>query len=572
LNPSEINSIPISNINLVRDDITQVRTGVAKIDAWMNKTDELKVLERQRKATEACQKCMSDLYITDPHQDKERIEEDKGGLLRNSYYWILENPEFQQWRVDPDSRLLWIKGDPGKGKTMLLCGVIDELSKSIANTVNIAFFFCQATQDHLKNATAILRSLIYMLVKQQPLFISYLHEIYKDGKQCFEGVNAWVALRAMLNKMLADVQLKKTYIIIDALDECVQEDLPKLLEFIRQNSSVSPRVKWMVSSRNWPQIEGILDLAEQKVKLCLELNADSISEAVAAFIQYKVQELVQRKKYDQETEHTVQAYLLKNAHDTFLWVALVCQNLMDFKATTNRHAVSKLYSFPPGLDSLYSRMMEQIQDSDDSDLCKRVLAIVATISRPLTLQELMALRMLQEVEDLKSLREIIALCGSFLIIRDETVYFVHQSAKDFLLDKASSEVFPAGIGQIHYQIFSQSLEGLTRTLRRDMCDLYAPGLPIDQFHIPDTSLLASIRYSCIYWVDHLYEAVSADIQSNDLEDEGTVHIFLNKKYLYWLEALSLFHKMSDGVMAVRKLETLVSSTLRGLLKVYNLTK
>jgi hypothetical protein len=197
---------------------------------------------------------MSYLCITDPHQDKERIEEDKGGLLWNSYCRILENPEFQQWHADPDSRLLRIKGDPGKGKTMLFCRVIDELSKSIANTGDIAFFFCQATQNHLKNATAVLRSLIYMLVKQQPLLISYLRETYEDGKQRFGGVNAWVALRAMLNKMLADVQLKKTYIIIDALDECVQEDLPKLLEFIRQNLSVSPRVKWMVSSRNWPQL------------------------------------------------------------------------------------------------------------------------------------------------------------------------------------------------------------------------------------------------------------------------------------------------------------------------------
>jgi len=85
LNPSETNSIPISNTNLVRDDITQVRIRVAKIDAWINKADELKVLERQRKATEARQKYMSYLCITDPHQDKERIEEDKGGLLWNSY-------------------------------------------------------------------------------------------------------------------------------------------------------------------------------------------------------------------------------------------------------------------------------------------------------------------------------------------------------------------------------------------------------------------------------------------------------------------------------------------------------
>jgi hypothetical protein len=563
---------PISNTTLVHDDITQVRTRVAKIDDWTNKEDELKVLEELRKTTEARQKYMSDLCITDPHEDKKRIEQDKDGLLRDSYRWILENPEFQQWYTDLDSRLLWIKGDPGKGKTMLLCRVIDELNKSIANTVNIAFFFCQATDERLNKATSVLRGLLYLLLDQQPaLAVHVQKKIDQVGKSIFEGVNSWIALSDLFHNILRDPTLKATCLIVDALDECV-EDLPKLLDFIYQNSVISPCIKWVVSSRNRPQIELVLNLSEQKVTLCLELNADSISKAVAAFIQYKVRQLVQRNKYDQKTESAVRDYLLENADDTFLWVALVCKNLLLTGVSTFGNTVRALRSFPPGLIPLYRRMMDDISASQHADFCKQILAVAATISRPLTLRELMALKMLQEIEDLESLREIIALCGSFVIIRDETIYFVHQSAKDFLLDQTSNEVFPAGMGQVHYQIFSQSLQLLKDTLRRDMCHLHSPGLPIDQFRVLDSSPLASIRYSCIYWVDHLYQAVSAGIQSNDLEDEGTVHTFLKKKYLYWLEALSLFHKMSDGVMAVRRLETLVSSTLRGLLKVDSLTK
>ncbi|PON20625.1 hypothetical protein TGAM01_v210499 [Trichoderma gamsii] len=41
---------------------------------------------------------------------------------------ILDHSDFRQWRDDERSRLLWIKGDPGKGKTMLLCGIVNELS------------------------------------------------------------------------------------------------------------------------------------------------------------------------------------------------------------------------------------------------------------------------------------------------------------------------------------------------------------------------------------------------------------------------------------------------------------
>jgi hypothetical protein len=46
------------------------------------------------------------------------------GLLKNSFRWILDNLNFMRWLNDQHHRLLWIKGDPGKGKTMLLYGTI----------------------------------------------------------------------------------------------------------------------------------------------------------------------------------------------------------------------------------------------------------------------------------------------------------------------------------------------------------------------------------------------------------------------------------------------------------------
>jgi hypothetical protein len=80
-------------------------------------------------------RCLADLRTTDPRNDKKRIEETKGGLLADLYRWVLHNDDFQRWRDDGQSPLLWIKGDPGKGKTMLLCGIINELEKSITDTV-----------------------------------------------------------------------------------------------------------------------------------------------------------------------------------------------------------------------------------------------------------------------------------------------------------------------------------------------------------------------------------------------------------------------------------------------------
>jgi hypothetical protein len=194
--------------------------------------------------TKEDQQCIQHLHLTDPRDDKKRIEETKGGLLKDSYCWILENPDFQQWHDDSQqSRLLWIKGDPGKGKTMLLCGIISELERSITPKDLLSYFFCQAPDARIHNATAVLRGLLYVLVDQKPSLVSHIRKRHNHaGKALFEDANAWVALRDIFTNILQDPSLSSTYLIIDALDECVV-DLPKLLDFIVKQSSASPRVK-----------------------------------------------------------------------------------------------------------------------------------------------------------------------------------------------------------------------------------------------------------------------------------------------------------------------------------------
>ena len=86
-------------------------------------------------------KCLQDLRLTDPRDNKTRIEDTKRGLLEGSYNWVLETSDLQQWRNNPQIWLLWIKGDPGKGKTMLLRGLINELKKSIPNSTVLLYFF-----------------------------------------------------------------------------------------------------------------------------------------------------------------------------------------------------------------------------------------------------------------------------------------------------------------------------------------------------------------------------------------------------------------------------------------------
>jgi hypothetical protein len=291
------------------------------------------------------------------------------------------------------------------------------------------------------------------------------------------------------------------------------------------------------------------------VKLSLELNAQSVAAAVDVFIQRKVDQLAQEKRYKAEVRHAVLQHLRSNADDTFLWVALVCQ---DLKTTPKWNVLKKLALFPPKLDSLYKRMMDQISESDGAEICRQVLALTAILYRPVTISELVALvKPLEDLDDLESVREIVGFCRSFLTLREDTVYFVHQSAKDFLFANAYDEAFPDGSEAVHQAIFLRSLAILSKTLHRDMYSLEAPGYPIENVKLPETDPLAVSQYPCVYWIDHLYESKALMSSVGGLQAADIVNDFLRKKYLYWLEGLSLCKSVGKGVVSMEKLWSLV---------------
>ncbi|KAL2884896.1 Vegetative incompatibility protein HET-E-1 [Ceratocystis lukuohia] len=468
--------------------------------------------------------CLLDLYLTDPRINKKEIEEKNGGLLKDSYQWLLEHIEFRRFKNEREARILWIKGDPGKGKTMLLCGVINELERD--PSVSLSYFFCQASGgSHLNTAISVLRGLIHDLVRQYPLLITRMREPYDYmGKKLFNETNYWHELCEIATSMLNDPTLQNPILVVDALDEC-SVDRQRLLEFITKPSLA----KWIVSSRNWLDIEESMDNAKQKVKIHLEINQDSVSMSVESFILSKVDQLAQKKKYDDEMRTAVLEHLRANTKGNFLWVAL---------------------SFPPGLDSLYGRMLEEISQTQDVKLCMAVLAKTLILYRNVTLQELHALVEPPESYEKQYVEEVIRSCGSFLTLHNNRVSFVHQSAKDYLLNKALGKILPLGAPHEHQMVLVRSLSLLGKTLKRDIYRLEAPGCSIDQALVPDPDPLAAIQYSCVFWIDHLRDSPAGVMVSENERVLG----FFKEQYLQWLESLSLIHSIPAGIRAIEKLE------------------
>lgn len=135
------------------------------------------------------------LFVTDPADDMQMIANKKDKLLDTTDNWILNNSTYLKWLKEECSRVLWLHGDPGKGKTMLAISLIEGFSKNIqlaeaASSEALIYFFCDNQDDRRKTASLILRGLIYQILCQRPDLTVYLHNEYeRQREQLFSSPN-----------------------------------------------------------------------------------------------------------------------------------------------------------------------------------------------------------------------------------------------------------------------------------------------------------------------------------------------------------------------------------------------
>jgi hypothetical protein len=289
-----------------------------------------------------------------------------------------------------------------------------ELERTKADGL-IAFFFFQHTDPALNTAVSALRALIFVLIDQHKSLIRHIQAKYDNaGNGLFEGQNAFFALWTVLENILRDPGLPPTFIFIDALDECGYQQVELLMHIIRFRPTTPQAVKWFLTSRNESWIMEHLPYESVCSNISLELNAHSVLDAVTLYINAKVRELTVRKPYEEKLAIEVKKQLEQKAEGTFLWVALVCNELQKLRGV--RRVKESLEKFPPGLQPLYERMMfqiEQLGNHDDAAYCRTILAFVTLAYRPPSVQELSRMANLPAdfCRDAAEMSELLELCA-----------------------------------------------------------------------------------------------------------------------------------------------------------------
>lgn len=503
---------------------------------------------------------IQNLYATDLGVVKGRIEGAAGSLPREVYAWILEDATFQRFWHDPYLQVLWIHGDTGLCRTVLLCGIINDLCE-IPGRV-IAYSFYQGTSNHLDTAAAVVGELIHHLVEQRPSLLVHVREMYKFSEEPLsDRMTSWEGLCGILMVILGHPSMTDAVLIIDDVDERTAE-MGNLFDFIRQASLHAPSSKWIVSTRSGINIKPLIDPRDRgySAEIDLSLAQDQISEAVGAYARYKAECLAVLRNYEDSVRSDIYAYLVFKAGGDFLWVSTVCRELENHPSGDILRFLSSL---PAGLQSLYEKLHFTIRYSRDGELCKEVLVTVATVYRPQTVAELKILvRPFEFYHSDDGFRYFITSnCGSFLTIRGDTVDFVDRSARDYICSK----ILPADAALQHKHVFMRSIALLSSgILHRDMYALGTTGQPYSPIYQPNPDPLAPVRYAVMYWIHHFaaHSGLAGSEGTSAHTDLIGVLTFLRTFGLFWLESQMLIQGDIDIPGMKTFLDLFVSLTSR----------
>ncbi|XHF98729.1 hypothetical protein AWENTII_002268 [Aspergillus wentii] len=477
--------------------------------------------------TDADKRCLADLLLTDPRDDKLRIEKTKGDLLRESFCWIIDDISFQEWYCNEQSQLLWIRGDAGKGKTMLMIGIINELTQRISkssereNLPILAYFLCQATDTRLNNA-----------LSRPSLLRHARHKYDYAGHRLFNEPDSLYSLVGIFTSIIGDSDLPEVFLAIDAVDEC-EAELPQLLDLIAHTTSMKPKIKWIVSSRNRDDIERHMRGSCSQRILRLELNADKITGAIDKFIDVRVSQLSSLESHA-SIQNQIRSQMRQKSNGTFLWASLVFDELR--KASFAADTLEILEETPTGLVPLFSRMMKKLLGLPTINLQRsiKILSVVLLSCRPLHLLEMRVVAGLPvEINHLEELDRLVT--------------------KDYLDTEQSTIIYAAGRAKIHREIYCHSLSAMSVTLRRDICDLKDPG-PVTDNSEPNWAALLPIQYACVHWFDHLCCCDNRTLADNvELSDNEALFAFFATHLLHWFESSGLMRQMSVGIKIIERL-------------------
>ncbi|KAH8658829.1 heterokaryon incompatibility protein-domain-containing protein [Tricladium varicosporioides] len=393
------------------------------------------------------QSLIDQLYFTKIDERLTSLTAAQGTTCR----WFITKPEYTSWNdvaQKPDhSGLLWIKGNPGTGKSTLMKFLFEktkDTAKGDPSQITLSFFFLARGTAEEKSTTGLYRSLLHQLFEKAVELRDSLEWMTADGARGIQR-NGWreEALKQTLSHAVQKLGSRSLTIFVDALDECDKSQVTDMLSFFEDlcDCARETQVQLQIcfSSRHYPTV-----IIQKGVEVTLD-NQIGHMEDIKQYIKSKL-----RLGKSKQAE-SLRSEILEKSSGIFLWVVLVLDILNSEypgRSISIKKIRERLKEIPPKLTELFEMIL--IRDKENPEQLQACLIWVLFATRPLKPQELyFAIQLTlskgysscwdQEDIDLDQIKTFIRSSSKGLaeVTRNKAseVQFIHESVRDFLLGK-----------------------------------------------------------------------------------------------------------------------------------------
>ncbi|CAG1970801.1 unnamed protein product [Fusarium graminearum] len=391
--------------------------------------------------------------------------------------WLLTNKEYQAWldkgKLEDHHGVLWLKGNPGTGKSTLMKFAVSKLSMENPKDIHIFFFF-NARGDALEQSTVgMYQSLLHQLFSQIPRLKCVFDDFTQFDLPETDIYESWAlqTLESLLMHAISELGSHKLWVFVDALDEGNEKEVRKMITFFgglgkeAKDANVDMRV--LFASRHYPQIT-----ISHKVEIILESEKEHYLD---------IKRYVQSELYikDGMTAQGIQDEVINRASGFFLWVVLVVE-ILNETAAKGMNQKEKLKELPDHLSTLF----EGILTRDRENMKGTLLCIqwVLFSRKPLTREELYyaILHGANEKETrswaadyvtIEIMDAFILTCSKGLVqFSGETAQFIHETVRDFLIHDNGMQLIASDAtksikGAAHDTLKSCCLNCISSTLK-----------------------------------------------------------------------------------------------------------
>lgn len=404
--------------------------------------------------------------------DYESAKDDVPSHASQTCKWVLDHPSYEHWRKEDGSHTLWISASPGCGKSVLSKMLVDGGLIPLRPT-SVCYFFFKAGVPEQESLASALCAILHQLFTLQPFLLYHAVIEYKlAGPRICQEIPV---LRRIFTNVVSDPRTLPAIFILDALDECRQQDRQYFFEWIRacstqkHNEEIRSIVKFMITSRPHDDIRRNFKRLVDSVDLTWlqgEMEDEQLRHEIDSVIRHEIEswntDLVLPFRYREDLYSAISQLEQR----TYLWWNLVRESVRTHLELTSQHDHSSIKyivsQLPKSLEDTFEHLLQNVS-AHNRQISRAILEMMIAARRPLHVAE--GAQLLREwlhkgvngrhrifsMSEYQLTKSISSLCGSLVRISQTRLIFIHATVREFLMCSASTTRNPSPLDDAVWQ-------------------------------------------------------------------------------------------------------------------------